>query len=340
VSWLVQPRLVNDPFSDPGLFVDFRFGRRALLFDLGDLAPLSPRELTRVSHVFVSHAHMDHFTGFDRLLRLCLHRAGPLHLTGPVGFADRVAAKLAAYTWNLLDADSIDFAIVVDEFDGMVRGRWQFPARTAFVRREAEAPSLASGLVLDEKEFAIEAAVLDHGTPCLAFALQERLRVNVWREGLDRLGLPVGPWLNEAKRAVRRGDPDDRIIAVDAARMMAIGELKRDALRIARGQRLAYVVDAAAHAANIARAARLAKGADQLFIEAAFADEDAALAAERHHLTAGAAGEIARRAGARQVIPFHFSPRYLDRPELIPEQVKGSAQDAGDRLRPEPERET
>jgi ribonuclease Z len=321
VSWLVQPRLVNDPFSDPGLFIDFRFGRRALLFDLGDLSALSSRELLRVSHAFVSHAHMDHFSGFDRLLSLCLRRTTPLHLTGPRGFADRVTAKLTAYTWNLLDESSVDFVITVDEFEGRVLRRSRFPARSAFAREEAEPPSLPPGRLLDEDQLWIEAAVLDHGIPCLAFALQERLGVSVWRNGLAQLNLPVGRWLNAAKDAVRRGDPDNSVIHVDAARTIRLGLLKHHAMRVAPGQRIAYVVDIAPHAANVERAARLSHGADQLFIEAAFAEEDAALASLRRHLTASMAGEIAARAGVREVIPFHFSSRYRDRPDLIPDQV-------------------
>ena len=239
MTWLVQPRLVNDPFSDPALFIDFRFGRRALLFDLGEVTALSARELLRVTHAFVSHTHMDHFAGFDRLLRLCLHRTAPLHLVGPAGFLDQVEHKLRAYNWNLLDEDSLDFTLTAAEFTaGGVGGVCGFRAREAFRRRELALPPLAPGTLLDEEEFRIESVVLDHGTPCLALAFQEKLRINVWREGLDLLKLPVGPWLNEAKRAVRRGAPDDSRILIRDDRFVPLGVLKQHALRSAPGHRI------------------------------------------------------------------------------------------------------
>jgi ribonuclease Z len=321
----VQPRLVNDPFSDPALFIDFRFGRQALLFDLGDVTPLSARELLRVTHAFVSHTHMDHFAGFDRLLRLCLHRLAPLHLTGPAGFVDQVEYKLKAYTWNLLDAESLDFRLTAAEFDGerVVRAG-EFRAREAFRRRERALASLAPGTLVEEEEFLIQSVVLDHGTPCLAFAFQEKLRVNVWREGLNLLQLPVGPWLNDAKRAARRGAPDDTPISVRADLSVPLGLLKQHALRTARGHRIVYVVDAAFCQPNIAKIVELARDADQLFIETAFLDEDAELAAKRRHLTAAQAGTLARHAGAAQVVPFHFSPRYDGREDQLRQEVEAA----------------
>jgi ribonuclease Z len=332
MSWLVHARLVNGPFDDPGLFIDFRFGRRAILFDLGDLSALSARELLRVGHVFVSHAHVDHFFGFDLLLRVCLHREEPLCLLGPPGFIDRVGAKLDGYTWNLLDETSPDFAIVASEFERerVVRSA-SFRAREAFRRRDAIGPVTDSHIALAEDDFRIEARTLEHGTPCLAFALQETVRVNVWKEGLAALGLPVGSWLNQAKRAVRRGASDDQPIAVPGG-TRPLGLLKERALRVAPGQRIVYVTDAAGNSANAERIVELARGADHLFIEAVFLDEDRELAERNHHLTAKAAGEIARRAGVARVTPFHFSARYLEREDAIRQELLQAIAGRGDEL--------
>jgi len=93
-----HPRLINPPLSDPGLFVPFLYEKRALLFDLGDLHGLTPRDLLKVSHVFVTHTHVDHFIGFDQLLRLLLGRDKELHLFGPPDFFDRVEGKFPIRT--------------------------------------------------------------------------------------------------------------------------------------------------------------------------------------------------------------------------------------------------
>jgi ribonuclease Z len=86
------------------------------------------------------------------------------------------------------------------------------------------------------------------------------------------LRLGVGPWLNEAKRAVRRGAPDESEIVISRDLSMPLGLLKQPALRTGRGQKIAYVVDAAYHEKNVDKIITLARGADQLFIEAAFLD--------------------------------------------------------------------
>jgi ribonuclease Z len=315
---IFQPRLVNGPFGDPALFVDVLFEHRALLFDLGDIAAIPPRKLLRTSHVFVSHTHMDHFVGFDRLLRVCLGRERPLALYGPERFIDQVEHKLAAFTWNLVENYAIDLEMTVHELaaDGRLQ-RAKFNSRERFARRELEPLPPDGGRLLAEPAFEVRCAVLDHRTPCLAFALQEAVHVNVWRNRLAELGVEPGPWLREAKRAFLAGAPDDTVIAASATgggeRPLALGALRRHALQVVPGQKLAYVTDAAFHAENARRIAGLADGADLLFIESTFLDADAADAARKFHLTARQAGALAAAAGAAVLVPFHFSPRYAGR---------------------------
>ena len=305
---LFHPRLVNDPFGDPGVYIDFLFEKRALLFDLGDLHALPSRQILKVTHAFVSHAHMDHFSGFDALLRVLLGREKTVHVFGPPGFLDRVEHKLAAYTWNLIESYENELLFRVTEIAPDGSGLTaDFSSRRGFVRGPSAPARLADGVLVDEEAFRVRTALLDHRIPCLGFALEEKFHINVWKNGLESLGLPTGPWLRELKSAVARGDADDTLF-----QGTPLGELRARALRIVPGQKIAYVTDVVYHAANAGAIVELARGADLLFIEATFAADEEERAAEKHHLTSRQAGLLARQAGAKRLIPFHFSPRHSE----------------------------
>ena len=168
---LFEPRLVNDRFGDPALFVD-----------LGDVSRLPPRLMLRISHVFVSHTHMDHFAGFDGLLRVVLGRKQRLVLTGGPDFVAQTEHRLRSYSWNVVHRYAVPLCLEVREIGLAGAGR-----RACFV---------------------------DHEMPCLAFALEEKPRARVDRARLARLGLSTGAWLRELRAAVARGAAGDTPIAL------------------------------------------------------------------------------------------------------------------------------
>jgi len=322
---LFHPSPVNGPFGDPGLYIDFLFERRGILFDLGDISALPARKILRLSHVFVSHTHVDHFIGFDQLVRVCLGRAKRLHLYGPPGFLDQVWHRLAAYTWNLVGSYPTDFTIVAAEAHPDGKGMSaEFHCRDGFPPEHAGSMVFHDGVLHDEETFRVRAAFLDHRIPCLAFALEEKDHVNIMKNRLADLGLRVGPWLTEVKKGVLRGEPDDSRIRAwwreeggMVERFITLGELKREILTIVPGQKIVYVTDAVHTPANGEKIVALAEGADYLFIEATFLQSEAGRAAERKHLTAHQAGALARRAGAARLSTFHYSPKYTGREELL-----------------------
>jgi ribonuclease Z len=314
---LLHPNLVNGRFGDPVLYIETLFEKRAILFDLGDISALSPRKIQRLEHIFVSHAHIDHFIGFDRLLRLLVGREKKVNLYGPTGFADCVRHKLSAYRWNLADCYSCDLVFAVTEISSSLETRtFQFRLKEAFAAERIGSGRLAGHIVLNEPTFRVSTIVLDHRTPCLAFSIEEAAHVNVWKSRLAEMGLPVGAWLRELKQAIIQHRPDDYPIPIGGAFRSASGVIVaplgalRKAVTVTPGQKIAYVTDIADTIANREAVVRFVLNADLLFIEAAFARADLALAAERAHLTTTAAGLIAREAKVRRIEPFHFSPRY------------------------------
>ena len=312
----LHPQLVNGRFGDPALFVERLHRRDAILFDLGDLHALSARDLLRVGHVFVSHVHMDHFIGFDALLRILVGRERTVQIAGPEGLCDRVWHKLQAYEWDLAHRYATELIFDVTELGAdapLGAARFRFTCR--FVREDLEPapPDAGEGLEL-------RWALLEHHGPCLGFAIAERAHANVWRNRLDDRGLPSGAWLQELKRAVLAGLPDDHRIMLPDGDATPLGGL-RDLVTLSRGQKLAYVTDVADTPANRAAIAALAEGADLFFLESRFAAADADQARDRAHLTTRAAGEIARAAGVRRLEPFHFSPRYVREEERLLAEV-------------------
>jgi ribonuclease Z len=325
---LLHPTLVNGRSGDPALYIETLFEKRAILFDLGDIAPLSPRKVHRLDRVFVSHTHLDHFIGFDRLLRILVGREKTVALYGPRGFIDHVHHKLQAYLWNLADRYVSDLVFVVTEIASSSESRMaRFRLRNAFAVEPIGTGPIVDNIICNQPAFRVSAAILEHRTPCLGFAIEEVAHVNVWKSRLADLGLSVGPWLRELKEAVTAGRPADHLLRVPAGSSRTqetpLGALS-GVVTVTPGQKIAYVTDAADTPANRAAIVNLVRNADLLFIEAPFLQADAGLAAERSHLTTTAAGTIARQAGVRRIEPFHFSPRYAGQDERMLSEVNAA----------------
>lgn len=327
-----HPRLINGPFDDPGLFVPFIFEKRAFLFDIGDTQSLDARDILKISHIFVSHTHIDHFIGFDRLLRLFLGRDKTLHLCGPAGIHRNVEGKLAGYSWNLVRNYENRFVLKVSEVSSSGIQCRTYHCRDRFAPKAPPVVTPFEGKILEEASLSVSAEILDHDIPCLGFSLAEKFHVNIMKDRLTALGLPVGPWLGLFKKALYDDcDPDTEILIPTGIgpeiRRCRLGELAPRIATVSPGQKIAYITDAVCSAPNREKILRLAANADMLFIEAAFLSEDRHMARKKRHLTARQAGELAGQARARQFAVFHFSPRYMDRAQALIDEATAAYQE-------------
>jgi len=320
------PRLVNGPFGDPALYVRLAHRGEALLFDCGDLHPLTTRERLKTSAVFISHAHIDHLVGFAPLLRTFLYQETVLDLYGPKGIIERITAQLAGFTWNLIAGYPLQ--LVVREWGDPAGRQATFRAAGAFRPEDLREWSCPGGLLRDTGHYRVRAAPLAHGgIDSLAFVLEEPRHVAIHKDALERHRYLPGPWLTRFKDLLRQGATDESLSVPLVDGGEAALPLDLLAERIAhqeRGMKICYVTDAAPTEENGRRIVELAADAHLLAIEATFAAAETERARERGHLTARLAGELGRQARAARILPFHHSPRYLDRPELLRREAESA----------------
>ena len=88
----------------------------------------------------------------------------------------------------------------------------RFRLKTAFADEALGRSPLLNGIIHDEPMFRVTTAIVEHRTPCLAFALEEAAHVNIWKNRLVDRGLPVGRWLRDLKRAVVENRPTIRLL--------------------------------------------------------------------------------------------------------------------------------
>ncbi|MCL5422089.1 MAG: MBL fold metallo-hydrolase [Nitrospirae bacterium] len=309
-------RLINSRFEDPSLFVRMLRERRAFLFDAGRIDRLSSGDLLKITAVFVTHMHIDHFIGFDTLLRALLRRETPLRVYGPEDIINCIEGKLRGYTWNLIE----EYPIKIEVFGINQRKvrHSSFYGEKSFARIDRGEKDF-DGTALEDPPYTVKAVSLSHGIPCLGFSLEEAFHINIDKAGLNVMNLPVGPWLSDLKRMIRDKAAPDTPLRVDG-REFKFAELIHIAA-ITEGQKVSYITDVSPGEDNLRRVSEFVKNSDTLYCEAYFLHEDRERAFERHHLTAKMAGDIARKAKVRNLVLMHFSPKYRDQAERIEEEA-------------------
>ena len=312
--------LVGGVFGDPLVHVQLRRLKKSLLFDLGDPVRLTAKVAHQVSSVFLSHAHIDHINGLTWLLRSRFGPFGPCKIFGPLETISRIESFLNAITWDRIDDKGPLFEVY--EIDGaFLRHSRLQPGRK---RIDFPEISISDNIILTENSFTIKAAVCDHNIPSIAYALIFKQEIKVRKDRLAKANLSPGRWLATLKECIYADTPEVEIELPDK-RTAKAGELAKELTIILPGKKLTYAADMADTPDNRKKVIELARSSHTFFCETAFTMEDREKAEATQHLTTLAAMHIAREAGVKRLVPFHFSKRYERNSQSVYDEILSAA---------------
>jgi ribonuclease Z len=172
---------------------------------------------------------------------------------------------------------------------------------------DVEIHELKPGDELKRNGYRILTSDVDHPVPALAYALVEDERPGkLDAQKAAELGVAPGPQLAKLKAGEPVELPGGKIIGPEEV----LGPSRP-------GRKIVYVGDTRPSELMV----EFAKDADVLIHDSTLADDLAEKAAENSHSTPSGAAGIAKRAGVKQLVLVHVSPRYKD-DSVILEQAR------------------
>ncbi len=245
-----------------------------LLVDCGEGTQLQLRRFHvgfgKIRHIFISHLHGDHYFGLFGLLSTyeLFHREVDLHLYAPAG--------LKQILWSRHSPVKVRELPFTLHFHAL-------PKR--------------GGIIMDHKNFSVEAVPLEHRIDTWGFIFREKEREpNIIKTKIEELKLLIEEIVRLKKgEMIEREDgtiifPDDVTIPPPEPRSYA------------------YISDTK----FLPHLAEKIRGVDVLYHEATFDNEHKQKAEATFHSTAEQAAILAREAGVGQLIIGHFSATLLD----------------------------
>lgn len=312
----LKSKLGGGKGGDPSLYVEVIGGKRAFLFDCG-INTLTPSEILKISDIFISHTHVDHFIGFDGILRVNLGADKELRIYGPKGICKNTRNKLGGYNWNI--AQNIPLFLHVHEIQKNSIIISSYIGKKGFRFNSLRKEKKLGRCLLKTESFSVEYLELDHKTLCLAYSIIEEPSINIDKEKLQELNLAPGPWVRELKRAVKEG-LDGSIQVND--KNYNIRYLKDTLVKVRKGDKITYVTDTIINDKSFERIVQFASYADKFYCEATFLEKDRDKAKATYHMTAKEAGILAKEAKVKELIIFHFSRRYEENYQSLIDEAR------------------
>lgn len=312
----IEPAFFGGLLDDPLLFVRIRPMRRALLFDCGQIAHLAKRVVKPIDSVFITHAHMDHIMGIPTLVRHRHASSRPLDIYGPPGIAARVCHLLNGYDWNLCEPDWFTLRVHEIRQDRILH--YSFIGAEGFAQRFDGEGARRGREIWSCRYAAVEAELLDHKIPVLAFKILERSHFAVDPRLMERQGLVPGGWIRDLKNRLWKGRPELPIVVLRREGKGVREETVEDPGSFYAGIEakltcgsIGYLCDVGWTAENREKIEAFLNGVTLLCADCTFLAADVEKARASYHLCTEDLNELAGTLTPRFLLPIHFSKSYL-----------------------------